>query len=436
MSIHWRVACAIFVMTSAMAFGEGPSPLKFERIVIDADFPGGYQVEVADVNGDKKPDIVALGGSTLAWYENPGWKKRVVSTSKQTPDIISSATADLDGDGKAEIAIAYDFSMNEPKRGKLLLAIQGAKPDDPWTFQPISDVNPPGSDGVGIGGSGKPREPAPLGKVPSIHRLRWGFHPSTRVGPGSVSFEKKLGLFVAPIFGPSAKPPAFDQEPAHVVVFDTGAEPKSGRWQSIGVGSAPVLHAIELIDLGNSNGFSTVLGASNLGVTHFRSGDQLSGELYRRDNLAAGAPGDAPKKRIERGPPRQVQGRGGSSSAPSSPGTGRDVAIYEAESSTPFKFGPRLVIDTTLNEGHALWVADVDGDGDDEVFAGFRGGTGGVLLYDFEDGKTWDRTVLDPGITAQDLRGGDIDGDGTPDVVAIGGQSHNVVWYRPIRPSK
>ncbi len=130
-----------------------PSPPKFERIVIDANFPGGYQVEVADVNGDKKPDIVALGGSTLAWYENPTWKKRVVSTSKQTPGIISSATADLDGDGKAEIAIAYDFSMNEPKRGKLLLAIQGTTPDDPWTFKPIVEKRPQGSGGA-AGSSG------------------------------------------------------------------------------------------------------------------------------------------------------------------------------------------------------------------------------------------------------------------------------------------
>ena len=37
--------------------------LEFERIVIDDDFPGGYQVEVADVNGDRKPDVVALGGA-------------------------------------------------------------------------------------------------------------------------------------------------------------------------------------------------------------------------------------------------------------------------------------------------------------------------------------------------------------------------------------
>ena len=44
--------------------------------------------------------------------------------------------------------------------------------------------------------------------------------------------------------------------------------------------------------------------------------------------------------------------------------------------------------------------------------------------------KTWSRTVLDRDVAAQDLRGGDLDGDGTPDVVAVGGSTHNVVWYR------
>src|SRR4051812_48351969 len=82
--------------------------LEFDRIVIDDHFPGAYQVEVADVNGDGRLDIVAVGGGTCAWYENPSWKKRIVTTPAQTPGIISSATADLDGDGRAEIAIAYE----------------------------------------------------------------------------------------------------------------------------------------------------------------------------------------------------------------------------------------------------------------------------------------------------------------------------------------
>src|SRR5439155_25201903 len=111
---------------------------RIERLVIDAAFPGAYQIEVADVNGDRRPDVVAVGGATCAWYENPTWKKRVVTGPKQTPGIISSATADLDGDGKAEIAIAYEFEMNDPTKGKLLLARQGKNPDDPWEVKPIA----------------------------------------------------------------------------------------------------------------------------------------------------------------------------------------------------------------------------------------------------------------------------------------------------------
>ena len=93
------------------------------------------------------------------------------------------------------------------------------------------------------------------------------------------------------------------------------------------------------------------------------------------------------------------------------------------------------MLDATLADGHALWVADVDGDGDDEVFAGHRGKDHRVSMYDLDRPTgTWNRTVLDRDIAAQDLRGGDLDGDGRPDVVAVGGATHNVVWYRFRRP--
>ncbi len=52
-------------------------------------------------------------------------------------------------------------------------------------------------------------------------------------------------------------------------------------------------------------------------------------------------------------------------------------------------------------------------------------------MYDFNRAdQKWKKTVIDRDIAAQDLRGADLDGDGTPDVVAVGGSTHNVVWYR------
>jgi hypothetical protein len=359
---------------------------RFERVVIDADFPGAYQVEVADVNGDGRPDIVALGGGTCAWYENPSWTKRIISTPRDTPGIISTATADLDSDGKAEVAIAYEFAMSEPKKGKLAMAIQTG---ESWSFEQV-------------------------GPIGSIHRLRWG----------DVDGDGKLELVVAPIFGPDAKAPAYDQSPARIMVFRSAGK----QWNSQVIGERPVLHAIEVRDF-DGDGRAEILTADNLGVAHFDlppgSGSQWTSKL-----LVAGAPGTAPK----RGSSEIHFGHlsnGTRFLATIDPWHGTDVAVYQSTPTTP-GFSERVVLDSSLHDGHALWVADVDGDGDDEIFAGYRGPGTSLLGFDF-DGVSWRRIVLDEAIAAQDLRGGDLDANGIPDLVAVGGKTHNVVWYRPIR---
>jgi hypothetical protein len=374
----------------------------FDRHVIDANMPGGYQVEVADVNGDKRPDIVALGGSTCAWYENPTWKKRIVTSGKQTPGIISTATADLDGDGKAEIAIGYEFEMNQPARGKLVLAVQGPRADDPWKLIPIADVG-------------------------SIHRLRWG----------DVDGDTKLDLVVAPIFGRGARPPAYDDK-ALVVAFqpEADADPKKGVWRRHPVIEQPVIHAIEVRPLPATSGRSAVLTASNEGVSLIGEGVVTDGASFTLTTrkLVAGAAGKPPK----RGCSEIHLGKfhdGRQFLATIEPWHGTEVVVWPEEKAESMRFGNRTVLDSTLADGHALWVADVDGDGDDEVFAGHRGKDHRISMYDFDRAtKSWNRTVLDREIAAQDLRGGDLDGDGTPDIVAIGGSTHNVVWYKPRRP--
>jgi hypothetical protein len=368
---------------------------KFERLVIDDDFPNGYQVETADINGDGRLDIVGVGGGTCAWYENPSWTKRIVSASQQTPGIISSASADLDGDGRCEIAIAYQFAMNEPTQGKLVLASQGAEPGGAWILTPVAEVG-------------------------SIHRLRWG----------DVDGDKRLELVVAPLFGPTAKAPEYNQSPARILVFRPPSDLKGGNWRAETVSERPVLHAIKVLDF-YGTGSAAILTADNLGVALFNRERGPEGEWLMR-SLTSGAPGEPPKRgssEIHVG--HLANGR--RFLATVDPWHGNEVAVCLAEGSATF--GPRSVLDSGLKDGHALWVADVDGDGDDEIFAGYRGPGTSVLAFDF-DGKTWARTILDSDIAAQDLRGGDLDGDGTPDVVAIGGKTHNVVWYRPLRGSK
>jgi hypothetical protein len=388
---HWPLTTGHFLLAA------GHSQ---DRIIIDADFPGGYQVEVADVNGDRKPDVVALGGSTCAWYENPTWKKRIVTTGKQTPGIISSATADLDGDGKAEIAIAYEFEMNEPTRGKLALAGQGQGLEDHWQLISIAEVG-------------------------SIHRLRWG----------DLDGDGKLDLVVAPIFGAQARPPKYD-DPVALQVFRFEGDSKNGRWKGHATMNGLVLHAIEVRPAlePRDRGRWVIMAADNRGVTLLHEAVYPSGGMFTVSSrlLVPGAEGEPPF----RGCSEVHLGKfkdGRRFLATIEPWHGTEVVVWPEQDSA-LRFGSRTVLDSTLEQGHALWVADVDGDGDDEVFAGHRGKDHRVSMYDFDHatGK-WIRAVLDREIAAQDLRGGDLDGDGTPDVVAIGGATHNVVWYRPKR---
>jgi hypothetical protein len=343
---------------------------------------------------------VALGGSTCAWYENPTWKKRIVTSGKQTPGIISSATADLDGDGKAEIAIGYDFEMNQPKRGKLVLAVQGASSDDGWKLVPIAEVG-------------------------SIHRLRWG----------DVDGDTKLDLVVAPIFGREARPPDYRAE-ASVVAFHSDLPLKAEGWHSHPIINESVVHAIEVRAMPGTGGRSVVLTAGNSGVFLIGEGMVTNGPSFTLTTrkLVSGAAGKPPKQgcsEIHLG--KLHDGR--QFLATIEPWHGTEVVVWPEEKAESMKFGTRTILDSTLADGHALWVADGDADGDDEIFAGHRGKDHRVSMYDFDRAtKSWNRTVLDREIAAQDLRGGDLDGDGTPDIVAIGGSTHNVIWYKPKRP--
>jgi hypothetical protein len=96
-------------------------------------------------------------------------------------------------------------------------------------------------------------------------------------------------------------------------------------------------------------------------------------------------------------------------------------------------------VDDKLRWGHALWCADLDGDGSDEIIAGVRddlsknpGERRGVRIYKSTDNKgvQWERQIVDDGgIACEDLTVADLDGDGKPDIIAVGRQTGNCRIY-------
>ncbi len=86
----------------------------------------------------------------------------------------------------------------------------------------------------------------------------------------------------------------------------------------------------------------------------------------------------------------------------------------------------RTLIDASNTGADVKGVADIDGDGDNDVVAG---DDSGLPLVWYEN-PSWTRRVIDSrSVFTTDLELGDVDRDGDPDVVVPDYSSHTMRWY-------
>src|SRR6516164_6260806 len=101
----------------------------------------GYQVAVADVNADGRPDILALSSeeSILEWYENPSWKSHSITT--KTRKNISLAPLFRETYPERGLAFASDFALEESDQGGSIWWCQPPDlPDSEWPVRLIGQI--------------------------------------------------------------------------------------------------------------------------------------------------------------------------------------------------------------------------------------------------------------------------------------------------------
>lgn len=358
--------------------------IEFRDHTVATGLKGGYQVVPCDVNHDGKIDLIALssGMTDLVWYENPTWEPHVIAHN--LPRMINLAAWDTDGDGIPEIVVAYEFSMEaRHSLGIVALLRHNGDPRHLWTVREID-------------------------RLPTSHRLRWA----------DIDGSGKKVLVNAPLTGATTGPPEF-REHVPLVYYRTG------EWKRriIGDQNEGVQHGITIVDW-DGDGRDQILTASFVGIHLFKLGMD---DAWQRTEIAKGDPRAWPKS----GSSDIAVGKTGLSSrfiAAIEPWHGNQVAIYR-QSRTGWA---REVIDDSLVDGHTIQAADLDGDGNDEVIAGFRGRPQRVYVYRFE-GKTWKRQILDDGgVSAAACAVADLNGDGKPDITCIGSETQNLKWYENV----
>jgi len=106
------------------------------------------------------------------------------------------------------------------------------------------------------------------------------------------------------------------------------------------------------------------------------------------------------------------------------------VVVYRGKGET---WDQRSVIDDTLNDGHTLVAGDLDGDGVDEIVAGYRGGGGGVNVYRLGADNQWTKHALatpdQKSMAAAGCALAHLNNDKRLDLACIGSSTANLKWY-------
>ena len=370
-------------LAASTAIGQSSFP-TFKAQTIDPNIGKVcYAVTKADVNSDGKLDIIAVSESRVLWYENPTWEPRVIIKDQTPSDNVCIAATDIDGDGNVDFALGAGWTGT----GTIHWLQRDGSLGRPWNVYDI-------------------------GVERWLHRMRFA----------DVLAKGKPQLVISPLN-------ATVGEGVRLSAFEIPKDPAKDRWrQTVINGDLNRMHN-HWHDQMDRGGVVDTLTASREGVHLIRFGD----DGWSKTKLGTGAVADSPNQ-SGAGEVKTGKFKSGAMFITTvEPMHGTMVAVYTKPKDSGGLW-TRHVIDQGFRRGHALWTADVDADGSDEIVFGHSDtpGTYGVIAYDSldESGTKWKKHVIDEGgIATEDLVVEDFNGDGRPDIVAGGRATHNVKLY-------
>lgn len=387
-----RLGAALALSLGTTLWAAPPVP-SFRAVEIDKAVGIGYGIAVADVNGDAKPDILLADKDLIAWYENPGWAKHVIAGKLTPKDHVCLAAADIDGDGKCEVAVGAEWNPSDTENsGAVFYLVPGADRRQRW-------------------------EAVRLPHEPTVHRMRW-----VRAGTGG--FE----LVVVPLHGRGNKAATGEGAGVKILAYTMPKDPRQPWATRVLDDSLHKTHNFDPVGWDADAAGELLVGAKE-GVFLLDGG---TGEGVRRTQLTGNEDGGAGEVRLGRlgGQRRFV--------ATVEPMHGNNLVLHlPPEPGAAEGRWRRRILESSLIDGHALACGDFAGLGRDQIAVGWRamnrpGVRVGIRLFIPVDaaGSEWTSTLVDDNTMAcEDLAAADLDGDGRLDLVAAGRATRNLKIY-------
>ncbi|HEX5430956.1 MAG TPA: VCBS repeat-containing protein [Bryobacteraceae bacterium] len=394
------------VLLGATAGGSS-GPVQFTTHVIEANIRGGYSVMVTDINHDGKLDIVPVGAGNpdLNWYENPGWQKHMIVNDKKS--MLWASPADIDGDGIPEIALLSGFGQDPARSaGTISLLKSQGDPREPWKSYHVD-------------------------AVPTAHRVTWA----------DLEGNGKKDIVMAPFVGLKGwgNPKYQDNVPLYFWRIPKTLDGPYKR-ELIDDSFYGVIHHLHAVKW-TSGKRDELLVAGFDGLVLETPSGRGSRLKFTRKVLA---PGDSQRETKGAGLTKGANDlymlniKGKRFLAAEEPWHGDSIVVYSPEKGGGWQ---RHLIYQGFIQAHEMGVADLNGDGRDDIVVvdvtsrGRPSPTGVHIFYSKDDaGLQWDHEQIDaPQGAASGVAVADINGDGRPDIVAIG---REVKYYENMGPAK